>query len=161
MCGYCANTFRWCSSPVYLSGAGFWKTDLTSSDTVKLADTQKKTEYGTAIFFDEHLCILNDTPQVLGWDNYFDFTGYAGGDTLYIYGMDGKFQKELSLKSLYQEIGGVNHIQLSFISGNDIYFIVDASTMTGEAGIGFAHHRSLILYCVNIETGEITQIYNW
>ena len=145
----------------YLSGGGFWKTDLTSHETVKLADTQEKTQYGTAIFSDEHLCILNDTPQALGWDNNIDFTGYTGGDTLYIYGMDGEFQKELSLKSLYEEINGVNHIQLSFFSGDDIYFIVDATTMTGEAGVGFAHHSSLILCCVNIGSGEITQIYNW
>ena len=145
----------------YLSGNDFWRSSLATGENERLAAVSEKTASGSAIFSDDYLCVLNDTTNPIGFNNYIDGTGRAGGDTLYIYGLDGQFQKELSLKSLYEDIESLNHIQLAFCSDNDIYFVVDATTMTGQAGIGFTHHNNLILCCVNINTGEVTQIYNW
>ncbi len=151
----------------YLSGNDFWRASLETGETEKLADTHEKTEYGNAVFSDDYLCLLNDTPRTAATVGYDDLTGYTGGDTLYIYGLDGGFVKELSLKSLYEEYENLNHIQLAFCSGDDVYFLANATAygQSGNAENGWTGGgqavRNEILCCVNIKTEEITQIYNW
>ena len=146
----------------YLSGGDFWKTDLVTGETVKLADTHEKTKYGEAVFADGNLCLLNSAPEVEDGHQYgLAGSDYLGGDTIYVYGMDGNLIKELSLKSLYDKFDTLESYKLLFCSGGDIYLLADATTRTGEVGVGFTYNRNLTLCCVNIDTGEITQIYNW
>ena len=146
----------------YLSGGDFWRSDLESGKTEKLADTHEKTKYGKAVFSDNYLCLLNSTPEDLGGTSYSIVGGqkYIGGDTIYVYDLDGKFIKEVSLNPLYQEIEGITKCDLVFCSGSEIYFMADASTKVWSGNVG-TMDWNLVLCCVNIETGEITQIYNW
>ena len=105
---------------------------------------------------------MNSTPEDLGGTSYSIVGGqhYIGGDTIYVYGLDGEFVKEVSLKPLYQELAGLETCYLAFCSGTDIYFVADASTKVWSGNVGTTNWN-LVLCCVNIETGEITQIYNW
>ena len=145
----------------YLSGNDFWRTNLETGEHEKLADTSDKTEYGTAIFSDDYLCLMNDTPEDKNGQQYgIGGNNYIGGDTIYVYGLDGTLVKEVSLKSLYGEIDGIKHCEMVFCSGNEIYFVADASAQTWSSGSGTMNWNRA-LCCVNIETGEITRIYNW
>lgn len=144
----------------YLSGNGFWRSNLENGSTEKLADITEKPSAGSAIFTDDCLFIMNDTPE--NTDSFASYgTRRTGGDTIYVYGMDGKLTKELSLKALYDKADTITHCELAFSTGSDIYFIADASTQGGLVNGTVPHYRDLLLCCVNIGTGEITQIYNW
>ena len=46
----------------YLSGGDFWRSDLESGETVKLANTHDKTLYGSATFSDKYMCLMNNSP---------------------------------------------------------------------------------------------------
>ena len=145
----------------YLSGNDFWRTDLSTGKTEKLADTHEKTKYGKAVFSDDYLCLINSTPEDEGGHQY-GLTGggdYLGGDTIYVYGLDGTLVKELSLKSLYDQFDTLESCELAFCSGSDIYFVADAGTMSWSGSVG-TKNSYYILCCVNIDSGEITQIYN-
>ncbi|MEY8330039.1 hypothetical protein AALB81_12040 [Lachnospiraceae bacterium 48-33] len=78
---------------------------------------------------------------------------YTGGDTLFIYNIDGSFIKELSLKDLYKKN--------MFCSGNDIYFLVNASTWNDPINGIASPNTNLILCCADIKSGELTQVYGW
>ncbi len=144
----------------YLSGNGFWRSDLENGSTEKLAGITENPSAGSAIFTDEYLILMNDAPV-----NTASFASYGtrrtGGDTVYIYGMDGKFIKELSLEALYGRVDTITHCGLAFSTGRDVYFIADAGTQGGLVNGEVPHYRNLFLCCVNIDTGRITQIYNW
>lgn len=142
----------------YLAGGGFWKTDLTTGKTVKLADTHEKTAHGSAIFSDETMCLLNNhtDPELEGAVSVLGGVSHTGGDTVYVYGMDGRFAKELSLASLYEEKEELRECELVFCADREIYFMANAGHY-GPSG----YIRDLTLCSVNIDTGEITQIYNW
>ena len=146
----------------YLSGSDFWKTDLSTDETVKLADTHEKTKYGKAVFSDDYLCLLNSTPEYSDGTSHSIVGGqkYIGGDTIYIFKMNGEYVKELSLKSLYDVYDELTKCELAFCSGSDIYFLADASTKSWSGNVGTTNWNR-VLCCVNIETGEITQIINW
>ena len=145
----------------YLSGGDFWRCDLETGETLKLADTHRKVEFGSAVFTDECLCIMNDAPEQKNAVSSYGTQEYIGGNTVYVYGLDGTFIKELSLKTLYDEFDTLAHCALTFCTGDNIYFLADASTWSDPAG-GVSHIISnRILCCVNIETGKITQIYSW
>lgn len=143
----------------YLSGGDMWRTDLETGMYEKLAETSEKTQYGTAVFSDQYMCLLNDTPS-----NFIDgISGTAkhtGGDTIYIYGLDGTFLKEISLKELSRS-NQIEHCQPVFCSGNDIYFMVDADTWTDRVNGVASRNINQILCCADIESGEITQVYGW
>lgn len=146
----------------YLSGGDFWRSDLETGKTEKLADTHEKAAYGSAVFSDSYLCVLNDVPED-SKGGVYSFVGgqdYIGGDTIFVYGLDGSFKKELSLKELYDKFDTLTHCALAFCSGGNIYFVADASTRSWSGGVG-TMQGNLNLYCVNIDTGEFTQVYNW
>ncbi len=154
----------------YLSGNGLWRTDLAGGETVKLADTSQIAPHGTAIFSDDCLCVLNDGLDSHELFSYSDFTDHAGGDTLTVYGLDGTLRAELSLKSLYEKFDPLNHIQLICCTGDDIYFLVDATgrgTLGGSSQVGdvmgneMKRVRQYILCSVSISTGELTEIEAW
>ncbi len=133
----------------YLSGGDFWRSDLTTGETVKLADTSDKTLYGSAVFSDDFLCLLNDRPLTDPFDGTL-MVGvplHEGGDTVFVYDLEGALLRELSLKPLMEKLGPVNAFTLLFCDGDTLYFNATAG------------HK--VLCSVNIATGEITEIYNW
>lgn len=144
----------------YLSGNDLWRADLATGKNECLAKTSEKTKYGSAVFSDSYVCILNDTPG-----NSLNLIGnsqvYTGGDTLFIYNMDGSFARELSLKDLYKKNSKIEHISLLFCSGKDIYFLVDATTWNDPIDGIASPNTNLILCCADIESGELTQVYGW
>lgn len=144
----------------YLSGNDLWRADLATGKNERLAKTSEKTKYGSAVFTDSYVCILNDTPG-----GSFNVIGnkqkYTGGDTLFIYNIDGSFIKELSLGDLYKKNSKIEHISLLFCSGNDIYFLVDATTWNDPIDGIASPNTNLILCCADIESGKLTQVYGW
>lgn len=143
----------------YLSGGDMWRTNLETGTHEKLAETSKRTKYGTAVFSSQYMCLLNDTPSNFV-DGISGMAEHTGGDTIFVYGLDGTFVKEISLKELSRN-NQIEHCQPVFCSGNDIYFMVDAGTWTGQVNGVASRNINLILCCADIETGEITQVYGW
>ncbi len=144
----------------YLSGNDLWRANLSTGKNECLAKTSEKTKYGSAVFSDSYVCILNDTPGG-SFNVISNSQKYTGGDTLFIYNTDGSFVKELSLKDLYKKNSKIEHISLLFCSGNDIYFLVDASTWNDPIDGIASPNTNLILCCADIESGELTQVYGW
>lgn len=137
----------------YLAGNGFWQSSLTDGDTELLADTSDTVEYGTALFSDDYMCLLNDLPG--------EHNENEGGDTFYIYGLDGTLQRALPLTALFDVVDGITGFSPLFVSGDEIYFVADAGAW-GDIKNGVQYEDKMdILCCVNIDTGEITQIFSW
>ena len=88
----------------YLSGGDFWRTDLETGETEKLAAVSAKTLSGSAVFSDDYLCVLNDAPHTdVGLTDPSDGTGGIGGDTFFIYDLEGNLVRKLSVSHLYDE----------------------------------------------------------
>lgn len=144
----------------YLSGGDFWRVDLNTGVNEKMAETSRMTKYGTAIFSDQYMCLLNDGPGD-GINLINNSKVYTGGDLIYVYGLDGTLRKEISLKELYDKNSKIEHCEMISISENDIYFLVDATTWNKPIGGISSPDVNLILCCADIETGEITEVYSW
>ena len=150
----------------YLSGGDFWRSSLENGGYEKLADTHEKAAYGSAVFSDDYLCVLNDAPdpKYAGATATFSITGgmdYVGGDAIYVYGLDGKFVKEISLKPLYEQLDTLTHCELAFCDGDGVYFVADASTWSERVN-GASHIiPDYFLYRADIKTGEVTKLCNW
>ena len=86
----------------------------------------------------------------------FGGVSHTGGDTVYVYGMDGHFEKELSLAGLYEEKEELRECELVFCADREIALVANAGHYGPDGYI-----RDLTLYSVNIDTGEITELYNW
>lgn len=144
----------------YLSGNDMWRSSLETGKHEKLAQTSDKTQYGTAVFSDQYMCLMNTAPG-----NFVDLFGggavHTGGNTIYVYGLNGAFVKELSLNDLYKNNSDIELCQPVFCSGNDLYFLVDATTWNDPINGVSSPNTNLILCCVDIETGNITQVYGW
>ena len=149
----------------YLSGGDMWRTELATGKTEKLADTHEKTVYGSAIFSDDYMCLLNDIPVFFYGYREPDPGGMFRyyGDTIFIYGLDGTYIKEISLKNLYD--GPVDlEIDMICCAGNDIFFLTTAMTGTSQSGdssssVTTAHKGDVNLCHANIETGEAEIIF--
>ncbi len=147
----------------YLSGGNMWRGDLSTGKNEKLADTHEKTRYGSAVFSDDYLCLLNDIPV----HNYTDTEPFPGshrrarGDMVFVYGLDGKLKKEISLKPLYDEIDELTTIELVCCSENELFFIAASMTQHDPAGTGeWEGSISSVNLCrAGIETGRVEVIY--
>ncbi len=147
----------------YLSGGDMWRTELSSGKTEKLADTHEQAQYGSAIFSDDYMCLLNDYPVAF----YGDPTPVPGGmfrsygDTIFIYGMDGTFVKEISLKGLYDDPNAMAETHLLCCAGSDIFFLTIGRTPAGGSGMVSATTKQgdTNLCHANMETGEVEVIY--
>ena len=137
----------------YLAGNGLWRSSLTGGETELLADTGDTAEYGTALFSDDYMCLLNDLPG--------EHNENEGGDSFYIYGLDGTLQRELPLTALFNAVDGITGFSPLFLSENEIYFVADAGSW-GEIKNGIQYEDKMDILCsMSIDTGEIIQIYNW
>lgn len=148
----------------YLAGNGLWRTELSSGKTEKLADTHERAQYGSAIFSDEYGCVLNDIPVFMygdtqpqpGW-----VTRYYG-DTLFVYGLDGTFVKEISLSGLYEDPAEMAQIDLLFCSDSEVFFLTTGISVSGLGNglSGSQTNRGNVNLCrANIETGEVEVVY--
>ncbi len=140
----------------YLAGNGFWRSSLTGGGTELLAATGDKAAYGTVLFSDDYMCLLNDLPgdRVGRIEN-------EGGDAIFVYGLDGTLQKELPLAALFDEVPGIAGFAPLFISHHELYFIADAGAW-GDIVNGTQYKAKQDILCVlNLDTGAITQIYTW
>ena len=148
----------------YLSGGDFWRSNLENGKTEKLADVYEKALYGSAVFSDDYLCVLNDIPVA--------FYGYTEpspggmfryyGDTIFVYGLDGTYIKEISLKDLYDNPADMAQIDLICCSGNGIFFLTTGMSVSVDTGpfAGLTGHQGGINLChANIETGKVEVIY--
>ncbi len=147
----------------YLAGNGLWRTELASGKNEKLAETSEKAQYGSAIFSDDYLCLLNDIPIYF----YGDPTPAPGGmfrsygDAIFIYTLDGTFVKEISLKNLYDDPNAMAEMHLLCCAGNDIFFLTTGRTPAVGSGMVSATTKQgdTNLCHANIETGEVEVIY--
>ena len=159
----------------YLSGGDYWRCNLNTGESEKLADTHEKTTYGKAIFADGTMCLLNSVPRDRSLPGFtivgdrYDYDHLEGGDTFYVYGLDGSFVKELPLASLYGEFPDIVNVEPVFCANGEIWFVAEQEHSTGQTGtaqggflpVGGVKTYDYTLCCVNIETGKITQIINW
>lgn len=140
----------------YLSGGDMWRTELITGKLKKLADTHEQTQYGSAVFSDDYMCLLNDEPT----DFYgeFELGGIFRGnaDTIFLYGLDGTLIKELSLDSLFDGLGDRVEINMLMCDSTDVYFFVTATAFTTQTT---GRVTSQALWRANFETGEVSQIY--
>lgn len=133
----------------YLSGNGLWRSGLPGGEPELLADTGKIARYGTALFSDTYMCLLNDLPN------------QQGGDTIFVYDLNGALQKELPLKPLADEAEGITGFAPLFISDSELYFVAHAGAR-GDIVNGVQYEdKNDILCCIDLKTGEITRICNW
>ena len=148
----------------YLSGGDMWRTELSTGKTEKLADTHEQTRYGSAIFSDDYMCLLNDYPIAF----YGDPTPVPGGmfrsygDTIFVYGLDGSLVKEISLKNLYDDPNAMAEMHLLCCTGTDIFFLTTGRTPVSGSGMVSATTKQgdINLCHADIETGEAEVIYN-
>ncbi len=160
----------------YLSGGDYWRCELSSGKYEKLADTHGKTPYGKAIFSDEYMCLLNSVPEdrslpgfVIAEGSRYDYLHLVGGDTFYVYGLDGELLCELPLSSVYEQFDGVVNVEPIFCSDGGVYFVAEAETVVGSGETdqdnwflaGGKKKYDYILCRADIETGEIEVIIDW
>ncbi len=148
----------------YLSGGDFWKTDLTTGENVKLADTHEKTLYGTAIFSDAYMCLLNDHPMAdPATGEYWLGAGlHEGGDAVYVYRLDGTPVREIPLGSLVDALGQIGGFYPVFCDGDALYLIADAGEMVSlPGGAGMQKARRDVLCRVDLETGALRETARW
>ena len=91
------------------------------------------------------------------------------GDTIFVYGLDGTFIKEISLKGLYDNPADMAEIDMICCSGNDIFFLTTAMTGVSEhegplgnvSVSGTTAHQGDVNLChANIETGKVEVVCN-
>lgn len=158
----------------YLSGGDFWRCSLETGDYELLAETHEKTLYGKAVFSDEYMCLLNAEPEdkslpgfVVAEEFRYDYNSLVGGDTFYLYGLDGKLVKTLPLDSVFEQFEDVENIEPLFCGDGEVWFVAEAVHSTGEMGtpqegflpFGGVKTYDYIVCRLNIDTGEIAEVY--
>ena len=144
----------------YLSGGDMWRTELATGKTEKLADTHEQTQYGSAVFSDDYMCLLNDMPVNDYADREFELGSKrrSNGDTIFVYGIDGTLLKELSLQSLFNELGDISTIDMLMCDGSDVYFQATSMTYSTQNGMSVGNTEAVILCRANFATGEVSQV---
>ncbi len=139
----------------YLSGGDFWRTELATGKTEKLADTHEQTQYGSAVFSDDHMALLSELPA----DFYGEVTEggryRALGDSIFLYGIDGTLQKDISIEPLREALDGKIDVELLMCDSTDVYFLATTTIYSGSVG----NTGSITLWRANYGTGEVTQVY--
>ncbi len=143
----------------YLSGNDYYRTDLATGKTEKLADTQEQTQYGSAIFSDEFMCLLSETPGNRSANATNESLIRRGGDALFLYDLDGTYRKEISLENLAEEVGDNLEIALLMVDHTHVYFQVTTTSYSTQNGIPVGNVGSETLWRANLETGEVSQLY--
>ncbi len=148
----------------YLSGGDMWRGDLSTGKNVKLADTHEKTLYGTAVFSDAYMCLLNDRPMTdpATGKPWLGAGLHAGGDTVYVYRLDGTPVREIPLGSLWDTLGQIEGFYPVLCDSGALYLIADAGEMVPlPGGAGSQKSRCDVLCRVDLETGAVSEITRW
>ncbi len=145
----------------YLSGNDLWRTELSTGKTEKLADTHEKTQYGSAVFSDDIMCLLNDEPVNDYAERAFELGSHrrSNGDTIFVYSMDGTFRQEIPLQKLFEELGDVAYIDLLLCDDTDVYFAATTMTFSTQPGMSVGNKDAVMLCRANFETGEAYAMY--
>ena len=145
----------------YLSGGDLWRGDLSTGKNEKLADVHEKAPYGSAVFSDDYMCLLNDLPKDSATAAEINPSAlrHYGGDTIFLYALDGTLIKEISLKSLIDELGDSLRIDMLCCDSTDVYFLANVIAYSIQHGFSVGDTGAVILCRANFETGEITQVY--
>ena len=143
----------------YLSGNDYYRTDLSTGETEKLADTHEQTQYGSAVFSDESMCLLSETPGDRSANATNESLIRRGGDAIYLYDLDGTYRKEISLEKVAEEVGDNLEIALLMVDGTHVYFQVTTTSYSTQHGFPVGNVGSETLWRANLETGEVSQIY--
>lgn len=82
----------------YLGGNGSWRTELSTGETQQLADTREQAAFGSAVFSESTVCVLNDIPKFNGFADEPHPSSYTrfDADTVFLYGLDGTLQGDLA-----------------------------------------------------------------
>ena len=143
----------------YLSGNDYYRTDLSTGETKKLADTHEQTQYGSAVFSDESMCLLSETPGDRSANATNESLIRKAGDAIYLYDLDGTYRREISLEKLAEEVGDNLEIALLMVDGTHVYFQVTTTSYSTQNGFPVGNVGSETLWRANLETGEASQIY--
>ena len=140
----------------FLCGNDIWYTELATGETNKLIDLDL--EAGSAIFSNEYIAVINK--EYSGMVSFTGESSVTGGDTLYIYGYDGKLVKEISLKEFYEDNENVTDCNLLWVSDDKVYIHVDATTVGGinaNTGVSTPTINRHYIYYADIISGSIEQ----
>lgn len=139
----------------YLSGNDIWYTELSTGETNKLVDLD--IDAGVASFSSEYIVLISK--EVVGVDLINGGSALSAGDTIYIYGYDGKLVKEISLKKIYEECSDVDDCSILWVDDGKIY--VQASGSVPQPDKNYDLQTELI-YCADIESGSIDEaVWSW
>ena len=142
----------------YLSGGDMWRTELATGKLEKLADTHEKTQYGSAIFSDDYMCLLNDMPVNFEGDLTPGGLFRTAGDTIFLYGLTGTYIKEISLEKMIDELGTNLEVDMLMCDSTDVYFLATTTTYSTQNGATVGNTGTIILWRANFETGEVSQV---
>ena len=140
----------------FLCGNDVWYAELATGETNKLIDLDL--EAGSAIFSNEYIAVINK--EYSGMVSFTGESSVTGGDTLYIYGYDGKLVKEISLKEFYEDNKNVTDCNLLWVSDDKVYIHVDATTVGGinaNTGVSTPTINRHYIYYADIISGSIEQ----
>ncbi len=145
---------------LFFSANGLWRCKLGTEEYEKLADTTEHAEYGSAVFFDGGMILLNDMPEwsdILG--RYTFGGGHIGGDKAFVYGLDGSFKNELSLDVIADEFGDVSSYDFLAVSDGCLYLIADVTEMSdyesdGNVGMQMVTSQRKSMFRIDTESGE-------
>ncbi len=155
---------RWYVSGGYIymffSANGLWRCRLGTEEYEKLADTTDNAEYGSAVFFDGGMILLNDMPEwsdILG--RYTFGGGHVGGDKAFVYGLDGSLKNEISLADIADELGEVSRYDLLAVSDGYLYLVADVSELSdyesdGNVGMQTVTSQRKSMFRIDTGSGE-------
>lgn len=135
----------------YLSGNGFWRCNLETGENEQLADVAQKAKTGTGYFSDKYLFVLNTNPDG-GLNGITGMPSHTGGDTLYVYSLDGSFVKEISLKDDVKGLTNTAAFEFVGCSGKELFLLADQDQLYGVVNQ---------LLIVDAESGNISTVSNW
>lgn len=139
----------------YLSGNDIWYTELSTGETNKLVDLDINA--GVASFSGEYIVLISK--EVIGMDLTSGGAALSAGDTMYVYGYDGKLVKEISLDKVYEECSNVEDCSILWVDDGKVY--LQASARVSQPDKTYDLQTELI-YTVDIESGSLGEsIWSW
>lgn len=138
----------------FLCGNDIWYTDLSTGKTNKLIDLDL--EAGATAFSSEHIAVINK--EYDGGISLDGNSSVVGGDTLYVYGYDGKLINEIALAQIFADCDTVSSCNLLWIDDGKVYVHADASIAGIYSGsISPKAVQEHYIYAIDIESGSLKQ----
>ena len=145
---------------MFFSANGLWRCKLGTEEYEKLADTTEYAEYGSAVFFDGGMILINDMPEwsdILG--RYTFGGGHIGGDSAFVFGLDGSFKNELSLDRIAEAVGQVGSYDFLAVSDGYLYIVADVTETSdygsdGNVSMQTVTSQRKAMFRIDTESGE-------